>query len=252
MCKHARIIAVHHRRGKGNEVLKDPGPTPDSPSPGISSELADHEKRIGSIESSMAPQTFKDFPLPWNTWKDVAASYQTVYSSIQGFKLDLEAVSVTTDGISVFGAQIMKSPLAGLFDMPVGSLWEKLLEKSDGNAAASRIVRLVAPDSTVQDFNLKAYKAETALRLSGHEVELGKHSNAISQIARGQAHLAEVARVSSAGQAHEAARRTTDNRLTQANREGYRRTSEDLTRLGTELERIKERADSLATAIGTA
>ncbi|WP_405973608.1 hypothetical protein OG496_33675 [Streptomyces sp. NBC_00988] len=231
---------------------QDPVPTPSNPIPGISSELADHEKRIDSIESNMAPQTFKDFPLPWNTWKDVAASYQTVYSSIQGFKLDLEAVSVTTDGFNVLGSQLMKSPLAGLIDMPVGAVWEKLLEKSDGNATASRIVRLIAPDSTVQDFDLKTYKAETALRLGAHEAKLGEHGTAITQLARGQAHLAETARVSSAGQAHEAGRRTNDRRLTQDNREAYRRTAADLNRLGGELDRIREKAESLATAIGTA
>ncbi|MFD4508243.1 hypothetical protein [Streptomyces sp. NPDC058457] len=210
----------------------------------INSRLDQQGTEIASIKANMAPQTLQDFPKPWDTWKEVAASYQTVYASMQAFKVDLDGLAATSDGISVLGAQIIKSPFASLIEKPVGSIWQSILEKSDRNAVGGFIAKLFAPDGTVQDFDLKNYRTKT----DGH---LSRHDTDISELARGQAHLAETAKASATGQAHEAERRSQDRRLRPENAERYRQTAAELNRLTGALDEIRRKADALGNSLGT-
>ncbi|WP_089099460.1 hypothetical protein [Streptomyces hyaluromycini] len=151
--------------------------------------------------------------------KDISATDQAIYASNQWFTWNPSAIAVTEGGVSILGAQIQ---------FP----WVKHIE------------RLLGRES-VDTKELK----QTSDR---HGERLGTLEGSVRELLHGQAHLAETARVSASGQAHEAERRSHDGRFKAENTERYRQTAEDLNRLTGELEQIRVRAEALERTIGTA
>ncbi|MBT2376662.1 hypothetical protein J7E90_04575 [Streptomyces sp. ISL-111] len=133
-----------------------------------------HTEEIAALKASTAPLEFselRDSIHPLRNWKDLTSSHQTLYWSLQGLKVDVEALAVTTAGVSLLGAELIRSPLASLVGSGAGLFWQWALGAVDGRRVLGPLVRSIVPDSESQQFEINKLKDESTrhdVRISGH------------------------------------------------------------------------------------
>ncbi|MFG3406310.1 hypothetical protein [Streptomyces sp. NPDC048142] len=142
-----------------------------------------HTEEIAALKSATATLEFSNLPEsihPFKNWKDLTSSHQALYWSIQGVKVDVEALALTTAGLSLLGAELVRSPLASIVDSAAGALWQRGLKAVDGRRFLGPFVRSFAPDSERQQLDINKLKDETRR----HDVRIGEHTTALRTLDR--------------------------------------------------------------------
>lgn len=135
-----------------------------------------HTEEIAALKASTAPLEFSELREsihPFSNWKDLTSSHQKLYWSLQGLKVDVEALAVTTAGVSVLGAELIKSPLASGVGAGAGAFWQWALGAADGRRVMGPFVRAFVPDTESQQFEINKLKDESRR----HGVRISEHTD---------------------------------------------------------------------------
>ncbi|MFB7324108.1 MULTISPECIES: hypothetical protein [unclassified Streptomyces] len=221
----------------------EPEPQPSDPIPGIYSWLVDHDTQIRSIKKDIAPLTLKEFPWPWETWKQVSASYQTLYSSVQAFKVDLEAIAVTgtafkvdESGVYLMGAKVYEFP------------WVSALEGKFGTASASAKELGALEERVASMERSRPPASEGADQNRGSARELNELSDKVSALKRTQ----DAYKQKKVGDANRwATRKWVDNRLKTAKSVRDRiANSPEVTQASQDIQQLTRRVSDLEATLG--
>ncbi|WP_149183954.1 hypothetical protein [Streptomyces sp. TRM49041] len=267
-------------------IPPDPG-TPQPMSPAYLTErINDHATRLAAVESAVKPLEFPQLNAQFlanlkqltvdQPWKDLTASHQQLYWSLQAVKVDVEALAITTNGVSLMGAQLIKNPLTSVTESMASSIWQRGLRATEGSRISS-LFRTFVPDNALQEQEMRQVHTRLDVharkhgshnrrldrdddriialdaRIDRHRDQLGRHETSIRGLLRNQQRFAGTA----AGDVQRRGNTAEDRSRSLAGRpgqrraaDGYRAEAAQLNRTATSLREVRAEAERLERALG--
>ncbi|MFJ9638298.1 hypothetical protein [Streptomyces sp. NPDC101178] len=137
-----------------------------------------HTEEIAALK---APLTFSSLPQsidPTENWKDLTSSHQKLYWSLQGVKVDVEALALSLAGISIAGTQLLR--LSWFTDTVLSSLWQRFLISAERRRLLGPVIRAFAPNSEIQQRAITRLTDKT----DQHETRITRHTETLQTLGR--------------------------------------------------------------------
>jgi len=191
----------------------------------LTQSLTSINSRLATLETTNSPSFLAQHnPLDPSNWKLESVSHQFEYWSLQAVKLDLEGLSVTDDGLSIGGVQVVRVPWKSWIEKRTNNLMSKLADRFS-------VLNNILPESLLQE--RIDNRQNEAIRFILQQLRQSKETERRTVSSQRNEFATRRQRHAFTGQPTNAARETERLRL-----------------LGEELDRVREKTIELERALG--